>query len=391
MNDIQEFFARILDSNNWPARWHCGRWTPFHGWLYIVSNLVIALAYFSIPMILLYLIRKTGKQLPFQKIFWLFLLFILACGITHVFDALMFWYPFYRVSALMLALTAVISSAAVVGLFRIVPAALSLKSPAYLETIIHQRTAELETANEILTQKNNELKEARNHLELLLKQKDEFINIVSHELKTPVTSLKMYTQLLTRGGTSTMMDADAMFKKMDGQIHKLTKLINDLLDTTRLDQGRLDYQFETFRLDTTLKEVIEQVQLTCTHQLLVKQLEAVNVHADKLRIEQVVSNFLTNAVKFSPGQGQVEISLITRDGMAICGIKDFGMGIPAQEQEKIFTKYHRVDRDKSYTFPGLGLGLFIVKNIVEKHNGKVWLESEVDRGSTFYFSIPLVK
>jgi chemotaxis family two-component system sensor kinase Cph1 len=389
MNDMKEFFFKIFDSNNWPARWHCGLWTPFHGWLYIVSNLVIAAAYFSIPLLLFYLIKKAGNRLPFQNVFWLFVLFIMACGFTHVFDALMFWYPVYRVSALMLAITAMISTAAVIGLYKVLPHALLLKSPAYLEQVIHQRTSELEAANKILIQTNNELEEAKTTMEKLLKLKDEFISVVSHELKTPVTSLKLYTELLSAKGFQPATGTDAVYSKMNGQIQKLTKLINDLLDTTRLDQGLLEYQEENFRLDETLKEIIEQVQLSTAHELIEVEIQPVNVHADKLRIEQVISNILTNAVKFSHGQDKIHISLLCADKMAICKIRDFGKGIPKAEWENVFKKYYRVEQQNSHTFPGLGLGLFVVRNIIENHNGKVWLESEVDKGSTFYFSLPV--
>src|SRR5215212_1235953 len=106
MKDFTEFFSRLFSPDSWPARWFCGRWTSFHGWLYIVSSLMIAAAYFSIPVILFMLIKRSKNNLPFQKIFWLFLLFILACGLTHVADAAMFWYPVYRVSAILLFMTA---------------------------------------------------------------------------------------------------------------------------------------------------------------------------------------------------------------------------------------------------------------------------------------------
>ena len=391
MNDMKDFFFKIFDSNNWPARWHCGLWTPFHGWLYIISNLVIAAAYFSIPLLLFYLIKKADNRLPFQNVFWLFVLFIMACGFTHIFDALMFWYPVYRISALMLAVTAMISTAAVIGLFKVVPQALLLKSPAFLEQVIHQRTSELEAANKILMRTNNELEEATTTMEKLLKQKDEFISVVSHELKTPVTSLKIYAQLLSKPDTPPSIDVSTLSGKMGGQIHKLTKLINDLLDTTRLDQDLLAYQAAPFRLDDTLREIVSQVQLSTTHKLVIPDIDAVTVNADKLRIEQVIGNLLSNAVKFSHGADNIQISLTRSGNEAICAITDFGKGIPKAEWENIFQKYYRVAHPNAHTFPGLGLGLFVVKHIVEKHQGKIWLESEEGNGSTFYFSLPIVE
>jgi len=197
MREISDFFSKLFSADNFPARWHCGRWTSFHGWLYIISSVLIALAYFSIPLILYYLIKKSKNKLPFLRIFWLFLLFILACGFTHVFDAVMFWYPVYRVSAVVLFITAVVSWMAVFGLYKVVPKALALKSPLMLEQIIQERTEQLEQTNQNLLRTNLQLEESRLATEKLMRQKDEFLNIASHELKTPVTSLKAYTQILS--------------------------------------------------------------------------------------------------------------------------------------------------------------------------------------------------
>jgi two-component system, chemotaxis family, sensor kinase Cph1 len=391
MKDIADFFSKLFNADSWPARWNCGRWTPFHGWLYIVSNIVIAIAYFSIPLLLLYLIRKTKNKLPFQKVFWLFLLFILACGFTHVLDALMFWYPIYRMSALVLFLTAIISSLAVAGLYKIVPAALSLKSPAFLEGIIQRRTFELEESNAYLVKANAELKESQLLTEKLLKQKDEFIGVASHELKTPVTSLKIYTQLLLSTASEPSMGKIAMFSKMDVQINKLTRLINDLLDTTKLEQGELVYHIEKIRLDDTLREITDQMQLAAEHRLVITKIEPISVYGDSERVGQVIMNLINNAVKFSPGKPEVLISLSRQENFALCQVTDFGFGIPQEEKENIFNKFYRVGGKYSDTFPGLGLGLFIVRTIVEKHGGKIWFESEVGKRASFYFTLPVAK
>src|ERR1035437_8701708 len=171
MREVSEFFRHLFSPDSWPARWHCGNWSGFHGWLYIISSLLIAAAYFSIPVLLFVLIKKSKRKLPFLSIFWLFILFILACGLTHVMDAAMFWYPIYRVSAIVLMLTAIVSWAAVIGLYKAMPKALSLKSPIELERIIATRTIELTNINEELKTKNKELLKAKSMTEELLKQK----------------------------------------------------------------------------------------------------------------------------------------------------------------------------------------------------------------------------
>lgn len=143
MGELGDFFKNLFRSGDWPARWNCGKWSEFHGWLYIISDILIFAAYFTIPFLLInFIIRK--KNVPFPKIFWLFGMFIFACGATHLIDAFMFWVPAYRVSALMRFFTAVVSWATIFALYRVLPAAFSLKTPHELERIVEQRTNELQ-------------------------------------------------------------------------------------------------------------------------------------------------------------------------------------------------------------------------------------------------------
>jgi two-component system, chemotaxis family, sensor kinase Cph1 len=353
---------------------------------------LIALAYFSIPVILYYLIRRTKNNLPFLRVFWLFLLFILACGVTHVFDAVMFWDPVYRASAFVLFITAVVSWMAVIGLYRVIPLALSLKSPIMLERIIQERTEELARSNAYLLKSNLELEESRKSTEKLMKQKDEFLNVASHELKTPITSLKAYTQILSTNGAEIGDERTKMYAKMNVQINKLTVLINDLLDTTKLQEGMLVYDKARMSLSDTLMEVTEEMARTTKGQvILLKENIPSEIVGDKDRITQVINNFLTNAVKYSRGNDKIIVRLTRQNNMAVCSVQDFGIGIPNDQHDKIFQKFYRVTGRNLETYPGMGLGLFIVKDIVERHNGKVWFESKEDEGSTFYFSIPVAE
>ncbi|MDN3654074.1 histidine kinase dimerization/phospho-acceptor domain-containing protein [Ferruginibacter paludis] len=214
------------------------------------------MAYFSIPILIYYLIRKAKNKLPFKKVFWLFLLFILACGLTHVMDALVFWLPAYRVSAMVLFATAIVSWMAVIGLYRIVPDALKLKSPSMLEEIIAKRTQQLEQSNESLLKSNLQLQAANLANEKLIRQKDEFLSIASHELKTPVTSLKGYAELLSAMHGDGNKELSYLNDKMQLQITKLTVLIKDLLDVTRVQEGGLVYNKASMNLTEALKEII---------------------------------------------------------------------------------------------------------------------------------------
>lgn len=390
MNQVSEFFNKLFSASSWPARWYCGRWTAFHGWLYIISSILIALAYFSIPLLIYYLIRKAKNKLPFQKIFWLFLLFILACGFTHVMDALVFWLPAYRVSAIVLFATALVSWMAVIGLYRVVPVALTLKSPAMLEEIIAKRTLQLEQSNESLLKANQQLQEANLANEKLIRQKDEFLSIASHELKTPVTSLKGYAHLLSTLQGDGNKELTQLQDKMQLQITKLTVLIKDLLDVTKVQEGGLVYNKTSMNLTAAIKEITEDIQRTApAHQLLLDADEPVFIHADPDRIMQVINNLVANAVKYSPAASRVFIRLKKENNTVVCAVQDFGMGIATAELDKIFDKFYRAEGKNMHTYPGLGLGLYIAKDIITKHGGHIWAESEEGKGSTFYFSLPL--
>lgn len=225
----------------------------------------------------------------------------------------------------------------------------------------------------------------------LVYRRDEFFSIASHELKTPVTSLKAYTQLLLMdvedGADSQQKN---MLQRMDIQINKLTLLINDLLDTSKIENGHLVYNKEVFSLNELVKETIADLKPTSLdNELIFQNHFDANVNADRDRIAQVLNNFLTNAIKYAPDGKKITISLDGKDGKVICSVQDFGKGIVAEEQEKIFERFYRITGHNLNTFPGLGLGLFICKEIIENHGGKIGLVSERGKGSTFYFELPV--
>jgi PAS domain S-box-containing protein len=223
----------------------------------------------------------------------------------------------------------------------------------------------------------------------LERQKDEFMAIVSHELKTPVTSIKAFTQVLqnrfTRAGDE---KSAALLGKMDAQINKLTSLIGDLLDVTKIEGGQLQFNKDYFSFDELVEEVVEQIQRT-TQKHTIEKLGATNktVHGDKDRIEQVIINFLTNAIKYSPHSDIIVVkSLFENDQVTFC-VQDFGVGIPEERHHQVFERFYRVSGNE--TIPGIGLGLYISAEIIKRQNGKIWVESEPGKGSTFCFSLPI--
>ncbi|HTE02333.1 MAG TPA: CheR family methyltransferase [Mucilaginibacter sp.] len=226
----------------------------------------------------------------------------------------------------------------------------------------------------------------------LLTRKDEFISIASHELRTPITSLKVLLQMLERTTSKNeeMKPATGMVTKAIKQVNKLIELIKDLMDVTNIQSGKLDLKKTTFDLDELIKECCEEFQMQSPkHQLIVEGDNNLIITADRNRLEQVLINLISNAVKYSPDAEKVIIKVEKiAEGVKIA-ITDFGIGIPKNKLPLIFDRFYRVD-EKSQRYAGLGLGLYISAEIIRRHNGHINIESEEGEGSTFWFVIPIV-
>jgi signal transduction histidine kinase len=224
-----------------------------------------------------------------------------------------------------------------------------------------------------------------------LEQKDEFISIASHELKTPVTSIKGYLQLLRHHLKEEGNEKAAeMVNKADAQVSKLSALIAELLDVKKIETGELRYQEEVFDLCALVKEMMQELMsFSGTHTLRYKIVGDCMVYGDRNKISQVISNLIENATKYSPAKSEVIIEVTAADGKAYCSVTDFGMGIPKDQQSKIFERFYRVGGNTENTYSGMGLGLYISAEIVRRHQGKLTVESDYGKGSTFRFELPL--
>lgn len=226
---------------------------------------------------------------------------------------------------------------------------------------------------------------------LLQQQKDDFIAIASHELKTPVTSIKGYAQvlekmLLKKGDVKEAM----MMSRMDAQVKRLTNLIGDLLDVTKINSGKLQFNNTVFDFNPMVKELIEELQRTSEkHTLIEKFNEAGMVFGDRERISQVITNLITNAIKYSPTEDKIVIYTAIENGEVTLCVQDYGIGIPEDKLERVFEQFYRVSGDMQHTFPGLGLGLYISSEIIKREGGRIWVNSNEGQGSTFCFALPL--
>jgi signal transduction histidine kinase/CHASE3 domain sensor protein len=234
--------------------------------------------------------------------------------------------------------------------------------------------------------------EARRKVEDLSRLKDEFLSIASHELRTPVTSIKGYTQLAkTLVRENDLATSEEYLEIALDQIDRMSRLILELLDVSRIETGRLEIRHEPIQWMSFVREVVQRHHTAVSDRrfhLNVPESSAA-VSGDRDRLEQVLGNLLENAVKYSPEGSEILVSVELRDSQVVTSVSDRGIGIPSDELAQVFERFHRGRQVSSTNYGGLGLGLYITKQIVERHGGSIWVESKEGSGTTFYFSLPL--
>ncbi|MBX4198094.1 PAS domain-containing sensor histidine kinase [Candidatus Parcubacteria bacterium] len=253
--------------------------------------------------------------------------------------------------------------------------------------------ASIAVENSLLYQNASHEIEERKQIEARLREmesrKDNFISMASHELKTPVTSLKIYRDLLERQLTEKgHKEFSKMLAVMENQIHKLGTLIADLLNISKIQAGKLDFRMDNFNIIQLIKETVHELSATTDHTIEIKVKNAeIIVYGDRERLSQVLINLITNAIKYSPDGKKIIIRAERNDHDIRVIIRDFGIGIKKEEEQKIFERFYQVEKDDTY--PGLGMGLYISQEIISRHKGKIWVEKARGKGSVFIFTLPL--
>lgn len=236
--------------------------------------------------------------------------------------------------------------------------------------------------------------DARRKVEDLSRLKDEFLSIASHELRTPVTSIKGYTQLskmlIREGDLST--SEEYLDIALD-QIDRMSRLILELLDVSRIETGRLEIRRETINWPAFVREVVHRHHTAVNDRRFHVSVpaEAKVIAGDRDRLEQVLGNLLENAVKYSPNGSDVTVTVELRGDSFLTCVTDHGIGIPEDEIGQVFERFHRGRQVSSTNYGGLGLGLYITRQIVERHGGSIWVESREGRGTTFSFLLPVAE
>lgn len=223
----------------------------------------------------------------------------------------------------------------------------------------------------------------------LMQQKEEFISVASHELKTPITSLQASMQLLDRQKNNPSPEKfTKLIEQSNKSLQKLTKLVGNLLDANRISEGQLQLRKTTFTIADMISDCCHHIHTAGTHEIIVKGDKNLRIHADEQQIDQVVVNLVNNAVKYAPDSKHIYINIEKVDNTAKISVKDAGAGVPPEKVPHLFDRYYRADYS-GIQFSGLGLGLYICAEIIKKHNGEIGVESEVGEGSTFWFTLPV--
>ena len=233
--------------------------------------------------------------------------------------------------------------------------------------------------------------DARRKVEDLSRLKDEFLSIASHELRTPVTSIKGYTQLAkTLIRENDLGTSEEYLDIALDQIDRMSRLILELLDVSRIETGRLEIRREAIRWTSFVRDVVNRHHTAVSdrrfHMNVPEETKIVN--GDRDRLEQVLGNLLENAVKYSPDGSEVFVNVDDKGDHVVTSVCDRGIGIPTDELNQVFERFHRGRQVSSTNYGGLGLGLYITKQIIERHGGSIWVESKEGSGTTFYFALP---
>ncbi|WP_018612558.1 sensor histidine kinase [Segetibacter koreensis] len=367
MNQIIDFFSGLFDTSLWPARWHCGYWSDFHGWLYIISDMMVWAAYFLMPIIIIRYASEKRTGLKFHKAYLLFAAFIVLCGSTHFLDALMFWVPVYRLNAVVRFVTGVVSLATLFYLIKILPEVFKQKTNAELEKEIAKR------------------QEAEKKLGEVNKGLEAFAYIASHDLQEPLRKIRTFSSLLQKANENTFDErSKELAQKINSSTQRMQNMIHDVLTLSTINEEVEMVSVQTVDVIDSAKEDLEIKLLEKNAVIHCGPLPMVK--GNPAFLTQLFSNLLSNAIKFCVGQPIINIRGEQKGERVFIYVADNGIGMNKEDSKSIFIAFKRLHSRGQ--FEGAGIGLAICKKIINIHNGIIYVESEPGRGTTFIIELP---
>jgi len=340
---------------------YCYLWQPGLLWLHLISDSVITLSYYSIPIGLVWFVQKR-RDVPFNWMFWLFAIFIAGCGTTHLMEIWTLWHPSYWLSGGIKVVTAASSIGTAIALVPLLPKAVALPTPTQLERA------------------NRELRAANKELE-------SFGYSVSHDLRAPLRAIDGFSHVLLEDH-SEALDAEArrLLATVRANTQRMSRLIDDLLAFSRL--GRKELEMAPVDLTSLAQTVVEDLQKASgEHHARVSIAPLPPARGDRALLHLVLTNLIGNALKFARGRAEprIEIGAQTEDRETVYYVRDNGVGFDMQYAHKLFGVFERLHRAED--FEGTGVGLALVKRIVQRHGGRVWAKGKVNEGATLYFTL----
>ena len=384
-----DWIGRLFSTDGFMPHGMCYMWNPAVIWLHVVSDALIALAYYSIPLTLIYFVRKR-KDLAFDWMFVCFAIFIVACGTTHVMEILNIWHPTYWLSGLIKAVTAATSIVTAILLVQLVPQAIALPSPEQLrksnlalQNEIHERKQAAERIDSL----NRELLLQSARIEAANKELETFGYSVSHDLRAPLRHIDGYVELLREKSPVLGEDGERYMNVISASARQMGALIDNLLDFSRMGRAALNpVLVDTGAIVSQVREELSPEMVGRTIEW--KMGELPRVYVDKILFKQVWMNLLGNAIKYTRNSPEAEITVgcTESENEFEFFVRDNGAGFDMKYIDKLFGIFQRLHQKEE--FEGNGIGLANVQRIVTRHGGKTRAEGRVDEGAAFYFTLP---
>ncbi|MBO0351464.1 response regulator [Phormidium pseudopriestleyi FRX01] len=381
-----DLLGNLLAKDGFIPHGHCYLWKPSLVWLHVTSDSLIGIAYVAISTSLTYFVYKARQNIPFHWMFLAFGAFIIACGMTHFLAVWTLWNPTYWLSGNVKLITAIASVTTAISLPPLIPKALKLLDSAQVS---EERRLNLERANQ-------ELEALYGQMKQLNEVKSQFFANVSHELRTPLALILGPTQkLLADHPLLEEQHRDLLVIERNARM--LLKQVNDLLDISKLEAGKMELAEVPLDLASLISQVAANFDALAIEReinLTVRTPESLVTQLDRQKIERVVLNLLSNAFKFTPQGGQIDcsLSLEVREGennLVTIAIQDSGPGVPPERRETIFERFSQIEGGSTRRFGGTGLGLAIVKEFVELHQGSITVSDAPLGGAMFTVQLPV--